>query len=270
MPDIKSVFRYPGGKSNHAEEISEYFQDFDTVISPFLGGGSVELKLTNKGKRVISSDIDKHLINCWQQLCTNRDEMYEYAKYYYDYFHSDISKEEKRTEFYRIRETANEFLDIKGAAEYWIVNRISFSGLGLRGGFSESSIKAELGPLVLKRLKEWKKPEGFEIPVCLDFDDILNKYPDYPVFLDPPYYLEKGWLYPNHKNFNHEKLADCLKKRNTPFMMTYNDCPKIIDLYSDNSIKLEKRSWFYSMTNKRNGNELFISRGIIPDKKSIF
>ena len=262
MLKTKSIFRYPGGKTRVADLIIDYLKNFDVIISPFLGGGSVELKLANMGKKVISADIDKHLINCWQQLCNNRDEMYGYVVEYYDFFHSNATKEIKKAEYIRIQENAKQFLDVKGAAEYWIVNRLSFNGLGLLGGFSEQAIKIELGSLVLKRLKEWKKPEGFEIPVCMDFEYLLKKYPDYPVFLDPPYFLKKGWLYPNHKFFDHEKLANCLKNRNTPFKMTYNDCQEIRDLYTYEDIIIEDREWYYSMTNKRNGNELFISHKI--------
>jgi len=263
MTKTKSIFRYPGGKSKVINLISGYYNNFDTIISPFLGGGSVELYLADLGKRVISSDIDKQLINCWQTLCNHREEMYDYASEYYHTLHSDIPKEEKRDLFYEAKEGAAEFLDIKGAAQYWITNRVSFSGLGLLGGFSEWSIKAELGPLIMKRLKEWVKPEGFEVPVCLTFEELLEKYSDYPVFLDPPYLLKKGWLYPNHKFFDHEKLAEVLKKRNTPFMMTYNDCSEIRELYSHPDITIEDRSWYYAMSNKRKGNELFISRGIL-------
>ena len=270
MIETKSILRYPGGKFGVRKQIYEYFKYFDTIISSFCGGCHCELYFANMGKKVICSDIDKNLINCWQQLCNNRDEMYDYAKYYYNFFHSNISKEEKREEYYRIRENAKQFLDIKGAAEYFITNRISFSGLGLKGGFSEDSIYKNLGYLILKRLEEWKKPEGFEIPVCMDFEELLNKYPTYSIFLDPPYYMLKGFLYVHHKDFNHERLAEVLKKRNTPWMMTYNDCPEIRSLYSSDDIRIEERSWTYSMAKgKRNegkarqGNELFISKGIL-------
>jgi DNA adenine methylase len=258
----KSIFRYPGGKTRMSDIISEYFKDYDTIISPFLGGGSVELKLGDLGKKVITSDIDEHLINCWQRLCNDRDEMYGYAECYYKFFHSDVLKEIKREKYIKMREEAGKLLDVCGAAKYWIVNRLSFSGLGLRGGFSEQAIKAELGPLVMKRLKEWNRPKGFEIPVRVSFEELLNKYPDFPVFLDPPYYLKKGWLYPNHKDFDHKKLVDILKKRNTPFMMTYNDCPEIRELYSYENITIRDRAWYYAMSNSRQGKELFITHKI--------
>lgn len=263
--ETKSIFRYPGGKTRKANEISEYFNNFDTIISPFLGGGSVELKLANNGKNVISADLDKHLINCWENLCHNRDEMYEYANEYAIMFHSNIPKENKRELYYALKDYASFIFDVKGAAAYWIVNRLSFSGLGLKGGFSEQAIKAELGPLIMKRLKEWVRLQGFMVPVCMSFEELLSKFNHtVPIFLDPPYFLTKGWLYPNHENFDHYKLYDCLMNIKNPFMMTYNNCEEIMELYTqDKEIKIEEKSWYYAMTNKRQGNELFISRGII-------
>jgi DNA adenine methylase len=90
---------------------------------------------------------------------------------------------------------------------------------------------------------------------CASFEDILNKHTNDFLFLDPPYYLEgdskmfKG-IYPNcnfaihHKGFDHLKLAEMLKSHKGGFLITYNNCTKIREMYSD--CKFEYPQWQYT------------------------
>jgi DNA adenine methylase len=90
---------------------------------------------------------------------------------------------------------------------------------------------------------------------CASYQDILNNHINDFLFLDPPYYLEgdskmfKG-MYPNcnfaihHNSFDHIKLAEMLKNHKGGFLMTYNNCSKIRDLYSD--CKFEYPEWQYT------------------------
>lgn len=42
MPDVKSLLRYPGGKSRAIQQIAQHIpQDFTEYREPFVGGGSV-------------------------------------------------------------------------------------------------------------------------------------------------------------------------------------------------------------------------------------
>jgi DNA adenine methylase len=90
---------------------------------------------------------------------------------------------------------------------------------------------------------------------CAPFQEILEKHCQDFLFLDPPYYLNgdskmfKG-MYPNcnfaihHNSFDHIKLAEMLKKHKGGFLMTYNNCSTIRDLYSD--CKFEYPEWQYT------------------------
>lgn len=96
----------------------------------------------------------------------------------------------------------------------------------------------------------------------LDFLDFINNYYDESrlMFLDPPYYLEKGSkLYGNngdmHENFNHDKLFQCLFNKKNWFM-TYNNCEYIKKLYKDFIIiDLE---WSYGMNKSKSSSEIII------------
>ena len=90
---------------------------------------------------------------------------------------------------------------------------------------------------------------------CKRFEESLPIHKDDFLFLDPPYFLEgdskmfKG-MYPNcnfaihHNNFDHKKLCLLLKEHRGGFLMTYNNCSAIRELYKD--CKFEFPEWQYT------------------------
>ncbi len=47
---IRSPLRYPGGKTRGVEFITQFFpKNLDKLLSPFFGGGSIELSVAAKG-----------------------------------------------------------------------------------------------------------------------------------------------------------------------------------------------------------------------------
>ena len=58
-----------------------------------------------------------------------------------------------------------------------------------------------------------------------------------------------------HENFNHEKLFQVLKKRKN-WIMTYNNCDYIRDLYKNYEIREVK--WSYGMNTSKESSEIVI------------
>ena len=80
------------------------------------------------------------------------------------------------------------------------------------------------------------------------------------LFLDPPYYLEnKSKLYGNngdmHENFDHKKLYNSIYNRKN-WIMTYNNCTYIKDLYKD--FKIVETNWSYGMNKDKKSSEIVI------------
>jgi DNA adenine methylase len=107
-----------------------------------------------------------------------------------------------------------------------------------------------------RRINKIKEMNLINLQVkCASFQEILEKHCEDFLFLDPPYYLDgdskmfKG-MYPNcnfaihHNSFDHIKLAEMLKKHKGGFLMTYNNCSTIRDLYND--CKFEYPEWQYT------------------------
>ena len=135
-----SPLRYPGGKSRACKildkVLNEHFDinKFDLIVSPFIGGGSFEFHLQNTyNKKLIVNDKFTPLINFWNQCKTNKTQLCLDLKK-----NITVTKEQFTTYRNKIMDTKEE---LKQATYYFIINRCSFSGATLSGGFSEEASK---------------------------------------------------------------------------------------------------------------------------------
>ncbi len=256
-----SPLRYPGGKTRACkildENILKYFtlNDFDTILSPFFGGGSFEFYLQNSyNKKIIANDKFTPLYNFWKQIKYNNIKLYNELKEI-----KNIKKEDFQKYRDEIMNLNNDML--KQAILYFIINRCSFSGATLSGGFSEEASKKRFTESSKEKIKNLDLTD-FEI-YNYDFKKFINKYyieNKTLIFLDPPYYLEeKSNLYGKngdmHDTFDHQKLYDTIKNKKK-WIITYNDCDYIRKLYSQYLIL--SVNWSYGMNKSKKSSELII------------
>ena len=227
--------------------MTEHFQieDFDSVVSPFLGGGSFEFYLQNKyGLNIVANDKFCPLHTFWI-TCKNRNnelcsELYKHA--------TTTTKEQ----FLEARDNIMDETDeLKKAVSYFIINRCSFSGATLSGGFSLESAEKRFTKSSVDRVGQLDL-SAFSM-YNEDFEEFINEHHQQKslMFLDPPYYLEKkSKLYGKngdmHEHFDHQKLFESLSGT-TNWFMTYNDCEFIRELYKDFTII--EAEWSYGMAN---------------------
>ena len=74
---LGAPIRYAGGKSLAVGHIIEYLPDnIDKVVSPFIGGGSLEVAISNElDIKVIGYDIFDILVNFWNELINNKEKL---------------------------------------------------------------------------------------------------------------------------------------------------------------------------------------------------
>lgn len=168
-----------------------------------------------------------------------------------------IDKEEFTNLREKIMEEKNK---LNQSIMYFIINRCSFSGATLSGGFSLEASKKRFTKSSIDRIKKLELTY-YDI-YNLDFEEFINNNQDEKnlIFLDPPYYLEKAsTLYGNngdmHDTFDHDKLYKCLSKKKNWFM-TYNNCEYIKKLYKD--FKIIETSWSYGMNKSKKSSEIVI------------
>ena len=262
----KSPLRYPGGKTRACkildEIVSQHFDisAFDRIISPFFGGGSFEFHLQNKYHlRIIANDKFAPLANFWRTCKTNRDELVVELEKKID----RISKAEFLEYRDQIMEEPQQF---EQSVMYFIINRCSFSGATLSGGFSQESSKNRFTRSSIQKIAQLEL-QDFEI-MNQDFTDFLAQLrtvaaepsPRDLLFLDPPYYLDRrSTLYGKsgdmHEGFPHEVLFRVIENRQN-WIMTYNDCEYIRDLYKD--FQIIPAEWSYGMNKTKKSSEIVI------------
>jgi DNA adenine methylase len=262
-PEVKllnvSPLRYPGGKTRACkildETISKHFdiKNFDTLVSPFFGGGSFEFYFQNKyNVKLCVNDKFVPLYNFWKQIKINKNALCEELR------KINIVTKEKFNDY---RNTILNIEDIlTQAVQYFIINRCSFSGATLSGGFSE---EASLKRYTSSSIDKIEVLDFTNIDIYNhDFNEFITKFSNEKslMFLDPPYYLEKkSKLYGNngdmHENFDHIALFDLLKNKKY-WIMTYNNCDYIKNLYKD--FILLECSWSYGMNSSKESCEIII------------
>ncbi len=261
---IRSPLRYPGGKSRAAEKIAALIPPFEEFREPFVGGGSVFIRLKQKFPRKQFWINDKYteLAKFWKVLQNDSASLIEQIWSWKSQF------TDGRQLFYFLRENIGEFDEIKVAAAFFVFNRITFSGTTEAGGFSVQAFEKRFTDSSIERLL--KMPEILDdLKITnLDYETALSvEGEDVFIFLDPPYfsatssalYGKNGSL---HKKFDHERFAEHLKNCPHRWLLTYDDSPFVRELYSFADIT----NWSptYGMRNvtadsNQKGSELFIS-----------
>jgi DNA adenine methylase len=267
---IKTPIRYAGGKSKAIKQITPFVENIDKIISPFMGGGSLEVHWASMGKEVIGYDLFDVLVNFWNVLLNNREELVEklkeisptneeYSKVKEILMKWDNTQEmlkDWKTDHYKRDEKIT--LDNITAAAYYYFNHNTSYGPGYLGW----------GSSVYLQPKKWndmiEKISKFQLPTLSvkqgSFEEVLPNHTDDFLYLDPPYYLEKDsdnkmftGIYPmrnipiHHNGFNHELLRDLLKSHKGGFVLSYNNCETIREYYKD--FEFHFPTWNYSMGN---------------------
>ena len=255
---MKSPLRYPGGKSRAAKIIMKYFPKIDEMCSPFMGGGSIEIACAEKGIRVHAYDIFEPLNCFWEYLLKDADALY-----------AEVEKLHPMTrdQFYEYQKTnANMPDSIERAAMFYALNRSSFSGSTLSGGWSPQHPRFNKSNM--ETLRNLKLPNlTVEHLDCLE---AIKKHKDLFLYLDPPYLLEQqnqnklyGVQGSTHQGFNHQGLFDLLKDRDN-WIMSYNNGAEIMEMYKD--FKIIEPQWAYGMSKDKKAKEaLIFSKNIDPD-----
>jgi DNA adenine methylase len=265
-PKVNSVLRYPGGKARALKTILEFVPPhFKEFREPFVGGGSVFVSLKQKmpiETRFLINDINTDLYYFWKFLQEDGE----------IFRNTVISMKGQFTSgkdlFTYYRNTGFKGNEFERAVRFFILNRITFSGLIDSGGYSQESYEKRFTSSIIDKLIPLSTLLQDVQITNEDYTYLLNKPgEDVFIFLDPPYLASKdsklygvnGHL---HTNFDHKRFAEELKKCNHKWLLTCDDSPEIRKFFSFAHIV----PWdlAYGMTNvkknkARRGDELLIS-----------
>lgn len=270
MPIIDSPLRYPGGKTKLYKMISGIIKqnrntNYCTYVEPFAGGSGLALRLLFRGDvdYLVLNDID-YGIYCFWKSCLNRTDdlcaMIEECEVNLDNWY--VQKN-----IYDLKQLYTE-IEIGFATFY--LNRCNVSGIIKGGpiGGKQQNGKYDINARFNKQELIQKIQKIGRFRNCIEFynldatDFLLNvvcQFPKEELFLniDPPYVKKGSMLYENSfKHENHAQLANIIKTLDYDWVVTYDKCSFINELFADfrqDSIQLN-----YSAGQTKSGEELVI------------
>ena len=261
---IVSPLRYPGGKSTISTFLCSLFPSFEEYREPFIGGGSVFIETKNNFpyKKYWINDIYNPLYCYWKSIRDNGNEMMGIVKSW----KSTIT--DGKSKFNELVENMDTFDELMKGVAFYFINRTSFSGTSISGGYSDEAFHKRFTDSAIER-SDKLIPFMKDVRITnMDFEDVMKENGNNVfMFLDPPYYsAEKSHLYGKngntHKGFDHERFANACKQSPHKWLITYDDSEYIRDLFK--GFNITTIELVYAMKNtpyskKNKGNELIIT-----------
>ncbi|MCU0514774.1 MAG: DNA adenine methylase [Anaerolineae bacterium] len=265
----KSPLRYPGGKSRAVARIlAQVPATLREYREPFIGGASVLLAVQqafgHRLQRCWMNDLNYDLVCFWRYARDEADRLADHVQALRDRY------ADGRQLYAFCKDPASATTDFDRAARFFILNRITFSGVAEAGGFSASACEQRFTPSSIERLRQVAHALHQVEITHGDYESLLlAPGDDVFIFLDPPYlsvkesrlYGQRGHL---HTGFDHERFAALMQACPHRWLITYDDAPAIRELFAFANITPWQLQ--YGMNNYRQGKaspgqELFISNG---------
>ncbi|MFW6476649.1 DNA adenine methylase [Acinetobacter baumannii] len=259
--------RYPGGKGKFAPFVKDLMETNNLngdYLEPYAGGAAVALDLLYSGycKNIHINDLDLAIFNFWHSITTRTD---DFLKLIFD---TDVNIEE----WYKQKDILSkpeEYDQLDHGFAAFFLNRTNRSGIlkgGVIGGKNQNGnykLDVRFNKENLSKRIEKIGRHANQINVYnLDALDLLSQVDsflpqDSLIYLDPPYYVKGQGLYRNfYKHEDHERIRNTLDHVQTKWIVSYDNCPEIKDIYS--GYHQEDYALNYSAYYKMKGSEVMI------------
>lgn len=273
MPNTDSPLRYPGGKTKFYAYVRSLLECNDllgeTYIEPFAGGAGLALKLllNEDVSRIVINDFDPAIYAFWYSILNNTDEFCEMV------LNVPLTTEEwtRQREIYSRFDTT-QLLDL-GFSTFFL-NRTNVSGVvkgGLIGGqnqngkykldarFNRENLVAKI--YAIANYKEQIILLNQDAKEFLQPNQLRRFYKTF-INLDPPYVKKGAQLYKNaFTEKDHRELCELIKQCKRKWIVTYDVCPIIAELYS--AYRSSYLDVTYSVQNSKKAQEyIFFSNNM--------
>lgn len=271
MAEIKSPLRYPGGKSRAIQQMKYLLpKELEEYREPFVGGGSFFIYIKQKYPKlkIWINDLNPELYYFWKHAQVDSEKL---AREVLKIKTERLDGQKLFDEMVKV--DVNSLTEFERAVRFFVLNRITFSGVVESGGYSQLAFEGRFTESSITRVaKLGQLLEGIKI-THLDYRELLvNGDKEVFTFLDPPYFkATKSKLYGKngilHTGFNHAEFAHEMKKCKHSWLITYDDSPEIRENFP--FAKIYEWELQYGMNNYKKakaekGNELFISNYELP------
>ena len=228
MKFVRSPIGYIGSKYKLLEYVWELIPDTDRIVSPFFGGGSIEINLSYQKKvSIFACDICPYLIIFWKHFVNNPEQVFKGSV--------DLFQSHSFEELQSLHESYTSSVpddNLNTSAIFYLFNKLAFRGCGLTHG-----IRKQQYDKGLKVLGKRQSMYVFDMLFrktqidfhCCDFSESLVGSDDL-VICDPPYVsteLYQGGSSTASKHLFNHHLLNCLLKDRDNWILFYNHCPEL-------------------------------------------
>ena len=228
---MNSVMSWIGGKKALREEIVARFPlNYTRYIEVFGGGGWILFHKDPGRDFEVYNDFNPNLANLYRCVRDHPEELQEELRYV---LNSRLDFDYMK----KMMHSGTVLTDIKRAAYFYQLIRYSYaSGLDSYGGQPHSMWNNF--PLIHQACQRLQRV----VIENKDFEKLIRQYdrPESFFYCDPPYYETEDYYQDvGFTRKDHERLANALCTMQGKFLLSYNDCPEIRELYSRPGIIIE-------------------------------
>ena len=250
--DKKCLINWVGGKRLLRKTIAPLIpKDIKSYIEPFGGGGWVLFYKDRWADLEIYNDLDGRLVN-----------LFRIVKY-----HPNAFKEEYKY-LLGSRDMFFQFLngtfitDIQKAVQFYFIITRSFGGKGSSFGTVKKSSggASKSQKNVLDKIDAIHERLDKVMIENRDFETLIKQYDfeDAFFYCDPPYSQGCGYDVTSTKDFDHERLREVLGNIKGRFLLSYDDSPKIRELYKGfEMIEVERLNGINNRSDVENRKKIF-------------
>ena len=250
--DKKCLINWVGGKRLLRKTIAPLIpKDIKSYIEPFGGGGWVLFYKNRWADLEIYNDLDGRLVN-----------LFRIVKY-----HPNAFKEEYKY-LLGSRDMFFQFLngtfitDIQKAVQFYFIITRSFGGKGSSFGTVKKSSggASKSQKNVLDKIDAIHERLDKVMIENRDFETLIKQYDfeDAFFYCDPPYSQGCGYDVTSTKDFDHERLREVLGNIKGRFLLSYDDSPKIRELYKGfEMIEVERLNGINNRSDVENRKKIF-------------
>lgn len=239
---MNSFISWIGGKKLLRNKIIEQFPDeksFERYIEVFGGAGWVLFAKERHAKMEVFNDINSDLINLYRVVKYHPEALQKELDWMF------VSREQFSACISQLK--AEGMTDIQKAARFYCIIKNSFGANQRSFSLSPRNMQETISYLsqVSKRLNK-------VVIENQDFEKIIKTYdrPKSLFYLDPPYYEAEKYYPDRFQPEDHVRLKEALERIQGKFVLSYNDCPEIKELYKGYNILETDRSSNLTAKNK--------------------
>ena len=248
---VAPVVKWVGGKRQIIDQIFQYIpKNISTYYEPFFGGGAVLFEL--QPKKAVINDINKELINLYEVIKNNTEELIEELK----------THKNDEDYFYYVREldrdkaSYNSLTPIQKASRIIFLNKTCYNGLfrvnksgEFNAPFGRYKNPNIVNEITIRAVSNYFNKADITF-MSKDFAEVLKGARKGAfVYLDPPYDpvsdtasftgYDKGG-FNRDEQIRLKNVCDKLNEKGIRFLLSNSATDFIKDLYADYQIELVK------------------------------